>query len=159
MMSINLMKKINNILVTGGAGYIGSHIVEDLVKTNKKVFILDNLATGFKRLVNKKATFIKGNIANSAKVKKIIIKNNIDSIIHLAAHLKVSEAEQNKKKYSSNNIKGTLKLIEACKDSNVRNIIFSSSCSVYGNIKGAVNEKKNLTHKVIMHTLSIKVKK
>jgi len=98
MMSINLMKKINNILVTGGAGYIGSHIVEDLVKTNKKVFILDNLATGFKRLVNKKATFIKGNIANSAKVKKIIIKNNIDSIIHLAAHLKVSEAEQNKKK-------------------------------------------------------------
>jgi len=56
------MKKIDNILVTGGAGYIGSHIVEDLVKTNKKVFILDNLATGFKRLVNKKATFIKGNI-------------------------------------------------------------------------------------------------
>ena len=68
------MKKIDNILVTGGAGYIGSHIVEDLVKTNKKVFILDNLATGFKRLVNKKATFIKGNIANSTKVKKIIIK-------------------------------------------------------------------------------------
>jgi len=139
---ISKYKKINNILITGGAGYIGSHIVEDLVKTNKKVFILDNLGTGFKRLVNKKATFIKGNIANSTKVKKIIIKNNIDSIIHLAAHLKVSEAEQNKKKYSSNNIKGTLKLIEACKNSNVRNIIFSSSCSVYGNIKGAVNEKK-----------------
>ena len=139
---ISKYKKINNILITGGAGYIGSHIVEDLVKTNKKVFILDNLATGFKRLVNKKATFIKGNIANSTKVRKIIIENNIDSIIHLAAHLNVSEAEKHKKKYSTNNITGTLKLIEACKNSNVRNIIFSSSCSVYGNIKGAVNEKK-----------------
>ncbi len=136
------MKKINNILVTGGAGYIGSHIVEDLVKTKINVFVLDNLSTGFKKLVNKKATFIKGNIANSTKVKKIIIKNNIDSIIHLAAHLNVSEAEKYKKKYNTNNIKGTLKLIEACKNSKVKNIIFSSSCSVYGNIKGAVNEKK-----------------
>jgi len=136
------MKKINNILVTGGAGYIGSHIVEDLIKTNKKVFILDNLATGFKRLVNKKATFIKGNIANSTKVKKIIIKNNINNIIHLAAHLNISEAEKYKKKYNLNNIKGTLKLIKACKNSNVRNIIFSSSCAVYGNINGSVNEKK-----------------
>ena len=137
-----MVKLIDNILVTGGAGYIGSHIVEKLVKTNKNIFILDNLSTGFKSLINKKASFIKGDIKNVTKVRKIIIENNIDSIIHLAAHLKVSEAEQNKKKYSSNNITGTLKLIEACKNSNVRNIIFSSSCSVYGNIKGAVNEKK-----------------
>ena len=133
---------MQKVLITGGAGYIGSHIVEKLVKINKNVFILDNLSTGFKTLINKKAFFIKGDIRNITKVRKIIIENNIDSIIHLAAHLKVSEAEQNKKKYSSNNIKGTLKLIEACKNSNVRNIIFSSSCSVYGNIKGAVNEKK-----------------
>ena len=137
-----MAKLIDNILVTGGAGYIGSHIVEKLVKTNKNIFIFDNLSTGFKSLINKKASFIKGDIKNVTKVRKIIIENNIDSIIHLAAHLKVSEAEQNKKKYSSNNITGTLKLIEACKNSNVRNIIFSSSCSVYGNIKGAVNEKK-----------------
>ena len=136
------MNKIENILVTGGAGYIGSHIVEKLVKTKVNVFVLDNLSTGFKRLVNKKATFIKGDITKINKVKKIIIVNNIDSIIHLAAHLNVSEAEKHKKKYSTNNIEGTLRLIEACKNSNVRNIIFSSSCSVYGNIKGAVNEKK-----------------
>jgi UDP-glucose 4-epimerase len=136
------MNKIENILVTGGAGYIGSHIVEKLVKTKVNVFVLDNLSTGFKRLVNKKATFIKGDITKINKVKKIIIVNNIDSIIHLAAHLNVSEAEKHKKKYSTNNIEGTLRLIEACKNSNVKNIIFSSSCSVYGNIKGAVNEKK-----------------
>ncbi len=133
---------MQKILITGGAGYIGSHIVEKLVKTNKNVFILDNLSTGFKRLINKKATFIKGDIANTAKVKKIIIKNDIDSIIHLAAHLNVSEAEKYKKKYNKNNIKGTLRLIEACKNSNIRNIIFSSSCSVYGSINGSVDEKK-----------------
>ena len=133
---------MQKILITGGAGYIGSHIVEKLVKTNANIFILDNLITGFKRLINKKAFFIKGDIGDFAKVKKIIIKNNINNIIHLAAHLNISEAEKYKKKYNLNNIKGTLKLIKACKNSNVRNIIFSSSCSVYGNIKGAVNEKK-----------------
>jgi UDP-glucose 4-epimerase len=138
------MNKINNIFVTGGAGYIGSHIVEKLVKTNRNIFILDNLSTGFKKLINKKASFIKGDIRNVTKLRKIIIKNNIDSIIHLAARLKVSEAEQNKKKYSSNNITGTLKLIEACKNSNVKNIIFSSSCSVYGEVNGSVNERKKL---------------
>tara|TARA_B100000780_G_scaffold268621_1_gene226732 strand:- start:448 stop:1437 length:990 start_codon:yes stop_codon:yes gene_type:complete len=136
------MNKIKNILVTGGAGYIGSHIVEKLAKTKINVFVLDNLSTGFKRLVNKKATFIKGDIRKINKVKNIITKNNIDSVIHLAAHLNVSEAEKYKKKYNTNNIKGTLKLIEACKNSNVKNIIFSSSCSIYGSITGSVNEKK-----------------
>jgi len=141
------MGKINNILITGGAGYIGSHIVEKLVKTNANVFILDNLITGYKKLINKKAFFIKGDIGDFAKVKKIIIKNNINNIIHLAAHLNISEAEKYKKKYNLNNIKGTLKLIKACKNSNVRNIIFSSSCAVYGNINGSVNEKKKQRQK------------
>ena len=136
------MNKVKNILVTGGAGYIGSHIVEKLVKKNINIFVLDNLSTGFKRLVNKKAFFIKGDISNTTKIKKIIHKHNIDSIIHLAAHLNVREAEKYKKKYNLNNIKGTLKLIESCKNSNVRNIIFSSSCSIYGSINGSVNEQK-----------------
>ena len=138
----SIYKKNRNILITGGAGYIGSHIVEKLVKKNINVFILDSLVTGFEKLINKKATFIKGDIGNISKVKKIIIKNNIDSIIHLAAYLNVSEAEKHKKKYNQNNIKGTLKLIKACKNSMVRNIIFSSSCSIYGNVKGSVNERR-----------------
>ncbi len=136
------MNKIRNILVTGGAGYIGSHIAEILIQKKTNVFILDNFATGFKRLIIKKAVFIKCDIKNSSKVKEIILKYNIDSIIHLAAHLNVSEAEKNKKKYNSNNILGTLKLIEACKNSNVKNIIFSSTCAVYGSVNGSVNEKK-----------------
>lgn len=137
-----MSKSSNNILVTGGAGYIGSHIVENLVKTKDRVIILDNLVTGYKRLINKKAKFIKADIKNKKNLIKIIKNNKISSIIHLAAYLNVSEAERNKKKYYNNNIIGTKNLIEACNNSSVKNIIFSSSCAVYGNVRGAVSENK-----------------
>ncbi len=97
-----------NILVTGGAGYIGSHIVEQLVKKKiNKVYILDNLSTGYKKLINKKAFFIKGDIKNIKLLKKIFINYDIQTIIHLAAYLNVNEAEKNKAKYYKNNIIGT----------------------------------------------------
>jgi UDP-glucose 4-epimerase len=131
-----------NILVTGGAGYIGSHIVEQLIKNKENVIILDNLVTGYKKLINKKAKFVKADIKNKSKITKIIKDYNISSIIHLAAYLNVSEAENNKKKYYQNNIIGTKNLLEACKNSNVENIIFSSSCSIYGDVKGSVNENR-----------------
>ena len=131
----------NNILVTGGAGYIGSHIIELLVKKKFKVFIYDNLVTGYKKLINKKPVFIKGDIKNSKLLIKTINDNNINSIIHLAGYLNISEGQKNKKKYYKNNVIGTLNLVKACKNSTVKNIIFSSSCSIYGNIKGSVSEK------------------
>jgi UDP-glucose 4-epimerase len=132
----------NNILVTGGAGYIGSHIVEQLIKNKKKVIILDNLVTGYKKLINKKAKFIKADIKNKSKICKIIKDYDVTSIIHLAAYLNVNEAEKNKKKYYQNNIIGTKKLLEACKNSTVKNVIFSSSCAIYGNVKGSVYENR-----------------
>ena len=132
-----------NILVTGGAGYIGSHIIELLVKKKtNKVIVLDNLSTGYKILINKKSKFFKGDINNKKLIIKIINKFNIDTIIHLAASLNVSEAQKNKKKYYKNNITGTNNLLLSCKNTTVKNIIFSSSCSIYGNIKGSVNERK-----------------
>ena len=130
----------SNILITGGAGYIGSHVAEVLVKKKYNVIIFDNLITGHKKLINKKAKFIKGDIKNFNKLSKVIKNFNINSIIHLAAFLNVSEAEKNKKKYYKNNVIGTLNLVKACKNSKVRNIIFSSSCSVYGNVNGSVKE-------------------
>lgn len=136
-----MFKFTNNILVTGGAGYIGSHIIELLVKKKFKVFIYDNLVTGYKKLINKKAVFIKGDIKNSKLLIKTINDNNINSIIHLAGYLNISEGQKNKKKYYKNNVIGTLNLVKACKNSTVKNIIFSSSCSIYGNIKGSVSEK------------------
>jgi len=131
-----------NILITGGAGYIGSHISEQLAKTKNNIFILDNLSTGHIRLINKKSVFIKGDIKNAKLLNMIIKKHNIETIFHLAAFLNVSEAEKNKQKYKKNNIQGTKNLIFACKNSKVKNFIFSSSCSIYGNVQGSVTEKK-----------------
>ena len=130
------------ILITGGAGYIGSHIVEQLVSQKNNIIIIDNLVTGYKRLINKKAKFIKADLKNKKNLNNIISKNKIHTIIHLAAYLNVSEAESNKKKYYKNNVIGTKNLVEACKNSEVKNIIYSSSCSIYGNSIGSVSEQK-----------------
>ena len=110
--------KNTNILITGGAGYIGSHIVENLINYKNNIIIIDNLETGFRRLINKKAKFIKSDIKDKKKLVSIINYFRIDTIIHLAAYLNVSEAETNKKKYYENNIIGTKNLVEACKKSN-----------------------------------------
>jgi len=72
-----MLKSSKNILVTGGAGYIGCHIVEQLIKNKEKVIIIDNLVTGYKKLINKKAKFIKADIKNRSKINKIIKDYNI----------------------------------------------------------------------------------
>tara|TARA_B100001029_G_C15059179_1_gene456907 strand:+ start:2196 stop:3176 length:981 start_codon:yes stop_codon:yes gene_type:complete len=122
---------MKNILVTGGAGYIGSQIVHLLIKKKYNVFIIDDLSEGFKSLVNKKCKFYKINITNEKKVSEVIKKNKIDSVIHLAAKTKVSEAEKNPKKYFLNNITGTFTIVKVCIQNNVKNLIFSSTCAVY----------------------------
>ena len=73
---------VKNVLITGGAGYIGSHVTEILLKKYKKVYLIDNLSTGHRRLINKKAKFFKIDIHNKKKIKKVIEKYNIDSVIH-----------------------------------------------------------------------------
>jgi UDP-glucose 4-epimerase len=108
-----MIKKYKNILVTGGAGYIGSHITH---KLNRKIIIIDNLSSGSKKMLNKKAIFINEDIRNTSKISKIIKKFNIDSIIHLAAHISVEESVKNPNKYYNNNIEGTLSILKDCKN-------------------------------------------
>jgi len=131
---------IKNILVTGGAGYIGSHIIELLIKKKYKVFIIDNLSTGYKRLINKKAKFYKLNINNFKKIKKIIKVNKIDSVIHLAASVSISDRKKNNKLFYDNNVKGTHNIIKACKDSLVKSLVFSSTAAVYQSSNKKVTE-------------------
>ena len=132
---------MKNILITGGAGYIGSHVVEALIKKKFKVFIVDNLSTGYKELINKKARFFNLNINNFLEIKKIIIQNKIDSVIHLAASLDVNESQKKPKKYFANNVKATHILIKACKNTSIKNFIFSSTAAVYKDKIFKVNEK------------------
>lgn len=129
-----------NVLLTGGAGYIGSHIAEQLIKKGFKVIIVDNLTTGSKKLVNHKAKFFKVDICDKNKLDAVFRKK-VDCIIHLAAALSVPEGQKKPKKYYINNVYGTQNLLDLSIKHNVKNFIFSSTCAVYGNVKGAVNEK------------------
>lgn len=132
---------MKNILVTGGAGYIGSHIVEKLVeKKSLKIFIVDNLSTGHKRLINKKAIFLKADINQTQIIKNILLANNIDTIIHLAAKTVVVESEKKPKLYYKINVEGTKSLLNAAKDTSVKNFLFSSTAAVYGSKIRYVNE-------------------
>ena len=123
----------NNILVTGGAGYIGSHIVDELCKNNYNVIVLDNLVTGYRENLNSKAKFYKGDILNNNVLDFIFDSYEIGSLIHLAA-LKSSELSMSDSySYSQNNIIGSINIISKAVERKVGKIIFSSSAAVYGN--------------------------
>ena len=148
-----------NILITGGAGYIGSHVGELLLKKNKKVFLLDNLTTGHRKLINKKAKFFKIDINNKNKVKKIINKYKIDSIIHLAANLIISEGQRKPKKYYKNNVLGTKKLLDACKKTTVKNFIFSSTAAIYKEGQYKVSENSKIKPKSVYGKTKVEAEK
>ncbi len=140
---------MNNILVTGGAGYIGSHIVEQLLQLNKKVFIIDNLSTGYKKLLHKKAKFFHCDIRNFRKFNNFVKKNKISSVIHLAAKLSVGESQKKPRKYFLNNVLGTKNIIKCCKQNNIQNLIFSSTCAVYKDKLKMVKESSKVNPKSV----------
>ncbi len=147
------MKKI---LVTGGAGYIGSHIVEQLIKVGSQVIIIDNLSTGYKKLVNSKAGFFLCDIKNFKKLNKIFKKYQISSVIHLAASLSVEESERKPKKYYSNNFLGTKNIIKCVKQNKVKNLIFSSTCAVYKDKMRVVKESSRVNPKSVYGKTKLK---
>ena len=150
---------IKNILITGGAGYIGSHISEVLIKNKKKIFIADNLSSGHKRLINKKAKFFKVDILKNKKIRDIIIKNKIDSVIHLAANLIIGEGEKYPKKYFKNNVLGTKNLLAACKNTTIKNFVFSSTAAVYKDGQYKVDENSDIKPKSVYGKTKIKAEK
>ena len=150
---------VRNILITGGAGYIGSHTAEILIKNKKKVYIVDNLSTGFKKLIIKKAKFFKTDILKKDKINKIINQNNIDSVIHLAAVLSVGESERNPGKYNKINFEGTKKLLAAIKNTKVKNFIFSSTCAVYKDGFTKVSEKTKVNPTSVYGKTKLKCEK
>ena len=150
---------MKNILVTGGAGYIGSHIVELLIKKKFNVFIIDNLSTGYRKLINKKAKFFNIDINEFSKVRKVIEESKVDSVIHLAAKTNVAEAEKKPKLYHANNITGTLNLIKACNSSHVKNFIFSSTCAVYDSKLRFVKETSKTMPKGVYGITKLKAEK
>lgn len=120
------------ILVTGGAGYIGSHAAAELVARGKKIIVLDNLYSGHRWAVPKGSELVVGSISDRPLVEKVIEQHKVSAVMHFAAHVEVHESTRLPEKYYVNNSLGTMQLLQACLAKGVKHFIFSSSCSVYG---------------------------
>jgi UDP-glucose 4-epimerase len=121
------------ILVTGGAGYIGSHMVHDLVDAGESVVVLDNLSTGFRFLIPASVPFIAGSTGDRSLVSNIITQHRVTSIIHFAASIVVPESVTDPLGYYSNNTMNTCALLDVAVKAGIRHFIFSSTAAVYGN--------------------------
>lgn len=127
------------ILVTGGAGYIGTHTVVELLNAGSEVIVLDNLSNSsiealnrVERIAGKSVTFYQGDILNKALLQKVFSDHNIDAVIHFAGLKAVGESVAKPLKYYENNVTGTLILCQVMAEFKVKNLVFSSSATVYG---------------------------
>lgn len=119
------------ILVTGGAGYIGSHVVRQLGERGENVVILDNLSTGFRDAVLH-GTLVEGDTGDMALVASLLEQHQIDTVMHFAAHTIVPESVSNPLKYYRNNTANTRNLLECCQNAGIKHFVFSSTAAVYG---------------------------
>ena len=124
-----------SILVLGGAGYIGSHAVNQLIDKKYDVVVVDNLATGHEDAINKKAKFYKGDIRDKEFLSGVFDKENIEGVIHFAANSLVGESMEKPLKYFNNNVYGMQILLEVMQEHDVKYIVFSSTAATYGEPK------------------------
>ena len=121
-----------NVLVCGGAGYIGSHTVYELIERGHSVVVVDSLIKGHKAAVHNEAKFYLGDIRDEEFMDRVFKENNIDAVIDFAAFSLVGESVNEPFKYYENNVYGTLKLLEAMERAGVKKIVFSSTAATYG---------------------------
>ena len=134
------------ILLTGGAGYIGSHVLLSIIENKHEVVVIDDLSTGNKNLIPDNVKFINSNINNTEKISNVLMKENFDLLLHFAGFIKVEESVQNPDKYFKNNTDNAIELFETCYKHNLQNIIFSSTAAAYGNPSNneSIREDENL---------------
>lgn len=134
-----------NILVTGGAGYIGSHVVEELQKSGFTPIVYDNLSTGHATAVPEDVQLVEGDIHDVTFTRHIMEQFNIDAVMHFAASSLVGESMENPAKYYFNNVEGSLHLLEAMRGAGVDRMVFSSTAAVYGEPEQVpINENSRL---------------
>jgi UDP-glucose 4-epimerase len=135
---------MTTILVTGGAGYIGSHVARQLGERGEKLVTLDNLSTGFRGAVLHGA-FVQGDTGDAALVSRVLAEHKVDTVLHFAAHIQVPESVRNPLKYYRNNTANTRTLLECCVAAGVKHFVFSSTAAVYGIPAGGVADEDTPT--------------
>jgi UDP-glucose 4-epimerase len=128
---------MSTILVTGGAGYIGSHVARQLGARGDRVVTLDNLSSGFRSAVLHGELVI-GSTGDEALVARVLAEHDVDTVMHFAAHIIVPESVANPLKYYRNNTANTRTMLECCVAAGVRNFVFSSTAAVYGIPAGGI---------------------
>ena len=136
-----------SILVTGGAGYIGSHVVRQLGDAGEKIVVLDNLGRGFRQAVTAGELVI-GDVGNHALVSRVLTDHRVDTVMHFAAHTIVPESVAQPLKYFGNNTCSTRVLLQACVESNVKNFVFSSTAAVYGMPESGLADEESPTRPI-----------
>ena len=136
------------ILITGGAGYIGSHCALGFLNQGENIIIFDNLENGHIETINSlkqagKVEFIKGDLRNIQDIEEVFKKYEIDTVIHFAGYIQVEESVKNPSKYYRNNILGSLNLFDTMVKYNVKKIVFSSTCAIYGEPKYTPLDEKH----------------
>ncbi|KRF02139.1 UDP-glucose 4-epimerase [Frateuria sp. Soil773] len=135
---------MNEVLVTGGAGYIGSHVVQQLVARGERVVVIDNLSTGFREAV-RGAELVVGNVGDGGLVARVLAERRIGAVLHFAAHTVVPESVSDPLKYYGNNTCNTENLLVCCSAAGVGHFIFSSTAAVYGAAAGGVADEDTPT--------------
>ena len=136
---------MKNILLTGGAGYIGSHVTNLLIDQGYNVTIIDSLITGNKTLINPKAKFINCDIADTKYISEVLINNQFDIVMHFAGLIRVDESVKEPEKYNEYNFEKAKIFLDTCFENGLKKVIFSSTASVYGNpIQDNVSENDEL---------------
>ena len=119
-------------LVTGGAGYIGAHVVRALVQDGASVVVLDDLSTGDASRVDPAAAFVEGSVLDRGLVRKALREHGVTGVVHIAAKKQVGESMADPLLYYRENVEGMVALLEGCRDKGVGSFVFSSSAATYG---------------------------
>ena len=156
-----------NWLITGGLGYIGAHVARELIKDGCKVVLIDNLTTGLLSRKPHNCVFVEGDVRDSNLIRTLCIDYKINGVIHLASFKHARESRLNPLKYWANNVGGTLGLVQGIEGTDVSKVIFSSSCSIYGDnsevLEGSVDkpistyaQTKKVSEDILLQSLATK---
>jgi UDP-glucose 4-epimerase len=137
-----------SVLVTGGAGYIGSHLIHQLIENQFKLVVLDNLSRGTKDLLPAYIPFVVGDVGNTDLIRQVIKRYKINSVVHLAGSIVVPESVAFPLEYYQNNVENSRRLIKTCIESKINNFVFASTAAVYGSSNTGLLDEKSVTYPV-----------